>query len=111
MVSAPLDSLVKLAFYDELEKISARTAEQQRNRDQVKKWFKNSAIIAGGSAAATGLSMLAARYAPKIVGKEWGKLTPKQQVQVLGPVMTAGNILNQILLQKMLKEKVRRMRE
>jgi hypothetical protein len=105
MESSLRDSVTRLALYDELEKIALASERGSK----VKKFIGNTALVASGAAAGTGLYMLAERYGPKLLGPQWRSLTKQQKVAVLGPILTAGSIGVPILLKNMLKEKVRRM--
>lgn len=75
------------ALLDELEKIAkALTPEQkQENTKKLKKWGKNTAIIAGGTAA----GQLAGMGAEHLLEKKFGKATKATRLKYLGPALGA----------------------
>lgn len=109
MESGLRDSLTKLAFYDELVKISV-SAEGQRARHQAKKWMKNTALIGAGAAGGTGLAMLTDCYAPKVFGESWNQLSRAKKIAILSPLVAAGGVAMPIIAKKLQEEKMRRMR-
>jgi hypothetical protein len=74
-LSGSLHPITKLAFIDELEKISREVSPQgQANRDKAKKFLKSTAIITAGSAAGVGTFMVGDMLAKKLFGAGWNSM-------------------------------------
>ena len=105
-----LDEITKLAFADELVKIS-RTAEQTANRQQASRWIKNTLLISGGAAAGIGLGMIAERLGPKLAGSAWRNMSPERKVSIIGPVIGISSAAMPFIVKALVAERDRRMRE
>lgn len=91
------------ALLDELQKI----AEATDRKTKLKRWAKNTALIAGGVGAAEGASQLAAKFTKDQFGKKWSKLAPSKRVNILRPViggLTAGTAVAAALHKKRSEE-------
>lgn len=106
-MASRLDSLTKLAFCDELVKIS-RSAEQEANRQKAKKFVKNTLLISSGMAAGTGLAMIAEDVAKRWAGPAWDRMPVQKRISILGPIVSAGSIAAPLLIKKLMEEKARR---
>src|SRR5947209_15680044 len=67
---APLNDIQFTAFADELTKIA------ESNHPKLKRWLKNTAILAGAAGASVGAGMLIERGAQKFLAQRWASLTP-----------------------------------
>ena len=74
--SGSIHPITKLAFINEIEKISAVTPQQQENRERAKRFLKSTAQVAAGSATAVGTFMVGDLVAGKLFGPWWSKQSP-----------------------------------
>ena len=81
----------RAALFDELTKISS--AEEDRLRaKKVRRWMKNTLLIAGGTAVGTGVSMAGDRVLRKAVGPKWRKMSTGKRLAILGPAASLATI-------------------
>lgn len=71
------------ALFDELGKI----AEVHDNREKLKKWLKNSALVAAGAGAGTAATMVVDKLMGDKLGKIWQGMDPKTKMFIVGPLV------------------------
>lgn len=77
-----LSSAALSALRDEFEKI----ADAERNA-KLKRWLKNSAIIAAGTGAGTGAALLTNEGLKRAIGPQWRSLSPTMRKAILAPAV------------------------
>lgn len=105
-----LSTTTLAALRDELIKIGAAKAEREKKL-RLKKWLKNTLLIAGGSAAGTGISMAGDRILKKALGKAWARTHPKTRLAIAIPLASAAGAASMAAGKKMMTERRRRDRE
>lgn len=103
--SGSLPAFTKLAFYDELLKISAAESAGKRRRKQLGRWLKGTAAVAAGTGVGTGVGMLLQEGARRVAPKTWAKLSPRAQLAVIGPASAAATLGAAALAHHLMKEK------
>jgi hypothetical protein len=98
------EQVIKLAFRDELEKISAAKQPSAKNA-ALRKWVNTTLAIAAGTAAGTGALMLGERAASSLLTKSWNKLSPQTRLIILGAGSSAAALGATHLAKKMLDRK------
>lgn len=99
--SGSLHPLSRLAFYDELEKISAAKAGEGK----VGKWLKNTAIVSAGAGLGTAAYSAGHRALKKHGGPGWNRLSNARKAAILGPAAVAAGLTSAHLARKLLKKK------
>lgn len=92
------------AFIDELEKIGS--AEQER-KEKIKRWVRNSAIIAAGTGAGTGASMLTEHAARHLLGAKWATMSPSSRQLVLAPAIGLTSIGAAMAARRLMEERAK----
>lgn len=77
---------------------------EPERREKIKKWLKNTALLAGGAgagaAAVTGIDHLAKKYAPNI--------SPSAKKYVLGPLLGLAFVGSRLATKKFEEERMKR---
>jgi hypothetical protein len=98
------------ALFDELEKISEATAREEK-KPTLKKWLKNTAIIAAGAGTGMAGAMVLDRMAGQHLGRWWNGLDPKTKKLLVGGALGATTIGSGMAAQKLMEERSKRDRE
>jgi hypothetical protein len=72
------------ALFDELGKIAEA---QPGNSEKLKKWVKNSALVAAGAGAGTAATMIVDKFLGDKLGKTWQSTDPKTKMLIIGPLI------------------------
>lgn len=64
---------------------------EQKKPSKLKRYLKNSAIIAGGYGLGHGLGMLADKGAKKAFGEKWTKMVPESKKRWIYPALGAAS--------------------
>lgn len=94
------------ALYDELTKISA--AKKKPKGTAFGRWAKNTLLIAGGTAAGTGVAMATDRVASKLFKRRWSKLKPQTRLAIGAPIGTAASLASMYSARKLLEMRRRK---
>ena len=100
----------RAGLFDELVKISEATAPEAK-KPTLKKWLKNTALIAGGAGVGTAVAMAADKLSGSKLGPTWGKLDTKAKKAIVGALLGASTVGAGLVGQKMMEERYRRDRE
>jgi hypothetical protein len=104
--TSSLSSATREALFDELVKI-AEEAEKKQGNEKLKRWVKNTAIIAAGAGAGQGLAMLGEKALASKFGPKWAQMSAQSKMRILGPALgaaTAGSLLAAQYLKKVQQE-------
>src|SRR3954463_12846749 len=83
-----LSSVTQEALLDELEKIATGLAPKDgKTRESLKRWAKNTAIIAGGYGAGQLLAMGAEKVVKSKFGPAWAAMPAAKRMRILGPAL------------------------
>ena len=103
-----LHPLTKLAFYDELEKISREVRpDAQVERAKLKRFVKGTLAVSAGTAAGTGAFMLTDRAWKALAPKSFSKLSPQARYSILAPVAALAGGGAALLAKKTMEDKHR----
>lgn len=72
------------ALSDELTKIAE---VQETTGQKVKKWAKNTALLAGGYAAGHGSAMVGDHVLQKVFGERWKQMATQEKMKLVAPLM------------------------
>jgi hypothetical protein len=110
-LSGNLHPITKLAFIDELEKISREVSPRaQANRDQAKKFLKSTAIMMAGSAAGVGTFMVGDLLAGKLFGAGWNSLPKEARHMILTAAGGAAAVGSAHYVKRLAEEREKYMR-
>lgn len=106
-----LSTCTLAALRDELEKIADATSARERalreRRRALKKYVKNTLMVAGGYGAGHGAAMLIEKGLEKRYGKAWASLPAQSKARFLKPALgigTAASLLAARHLKRSLKD-------
>lgn len=98
--------ITKLAFLDELEKISKEvTPQQQESREKAKRFIKGSLAFTAGSAAGVGAFMVGDVVARKVLGTWWTKQPRSVKEFLLSAAGAGATIGTAYFTKRLLEEK------
>jgi hypothetical protein len=88
-LTSSLPSATVAGLFDELVKIGEAVppAPEQSRKDKVKKWAKNTAILATGAGAGMAASMAADRWFSNQLGQKWQNMDSKTKRFIVGPAL------------------------
>ena len=105
-LSGSYHPITKLAFLDELEKISREvSAKGREHREKTKKFLKGSLALAAGSAAGVGTYMVGDRFAKKVLGSWWSRQPSSTKEIILATAGTGATLGTAHFAKKLLEEK------
>lgn len=67
----------------------------------MKKWLKNTALLAGGAGAGAAATTALDHVAGKHLGKHWNKLSPNAKRLVVGPALGLALVGSRLLSKKL----------
>ncbi len=94
------------AFVDELTKIAAAKAPSEK-KGKLKRWLKNSALVAAGTGLGTGAYMVAEKGVGSKFGKRWSSLHPNTRRGIAGAGAGAATVGGLLLASKLAKERAK----
>jgi hypothetical protein len=77
-----------VGFLDEISKI-AEAQRQPTNKERLKKFVKNTLLIAAGTGVGTGLGTIADELGRRYFGQKYKALSPKTQSIIVGAITAA----------------------
>lgn len=83
-VTSSVPLVTRAALFDELGKIAEA---QPGNTEKLKKWLKNSAIVATAAGAGTAATMVTDKLLGDKLGPGWKSLSPKTKMLIIGPLI------------------------
>lgn len=100
--TSSLSSDVLGGLLDELEKIAE---DDQAKR--LKRWMKNTAIIAAGTGAGTGAMMVSERLLSSALGSHWAVMSPTAKKLVVGPLIGLTSVGAGLAAKKLFEERAK----
>ena len=85
-----MSSVTLGALQDELEKIADALTKKEENKKKLKKWLKNTALVAAGTGVGEAAAQGAAHLAKKKFGPAWAQTPRAKKLRILGPAIGAG---------------------
>jgi len=106
--SGNLHPITKLAFIDELEKISQEVKPQGQGK--IKKFVKSTLAITAGSTAAVGAFMVGDMLAKKLFGASWNSLPKDARHMILTAAAGAAAVGSAHYVKRLAEEREKYMR-